>query len=344
MKRGDAEKLLGGYAAGTLTPEEREVLFAAALEDQQLYEALVREEPVRELLADPAVRAAVQAALDDVPKPWYYRDVHPGIIVAAASTLVIVTLGVKFWPVRTAPPINVVAQAELPQPAKSDLPTELVFKTGDARKAPPQLPAPPVVAAAPPPPQLVPAVEALLGQASARPLPPEVPAAGAVANGSALPKALGFRATAAVVSAPLALRYTILKKGSDGQFTPVDPRQELDAGDETAIRLEPSENGFLYVLERSAGGDWQPVATDRVEASAPYTVPKNGTFRGEGSGPREFVVRFSRQPQNLSELTQPEIAPAGEQQVRAEGAATYVASASGAASQQVSFRVTLNYK
>ena len=63
MKPGDAEKLLGGYAAGTLTPEERQALFSAALEDQQLYDALVREEPLREVLADPAARAELLDAL-----------------------------------------------------------------------------------------------------------------------------------------------------------------------------------------------------------------------------------------------------------------------------------------
>ena len=36
MSREEIEKLLGGYATGTLTPGERDALFAAALEDQQL--------------------------------------------------------------------------------------------------------------------------------------------------------------------------------------------------------------------------------------------------------------------------------------------------------------------
>src|SRR5215467_14359419 len=150
MKPVDAEKLLGGYAAGTLTPEERQALFAAALEDQQLYESLVREEPLRELLSDPAARSNLLAALDNVPKPWYYRDVHPGIIAAAVSVVLIVVLGVKLWPVRTAAPVTVVSQAELPQPAKSDLPTALLFLQRQAATGKePQLPAPPVLRAAP---------------------------------------------------------------------------------------------------------------------------------------------------------------------------------------------------
>ena len=37
MKREDIEKLLGGYATGTLTGEERQALFEAALTDQALF-------------------------------------------------------------------------------------------------------------------------------------------------------------------------------------------------------------------------------------------------------------------------------------------------------------------
>ncbi len=35
------EKLLGGYATGTLTGEEREALMQAALHDQALFDALM---------------------------------------------------------------------------------------------------------------------------------------------------------------------------------------------------------------------------------------------------------------------------------------------------------------
>ena len=39
MNREDIQKLLGGYATGTLTPEEQQALFSAALEDQELFDA-----------------------------------------------------------------------------------------------------------------------------------------------------------------------------------------------------------------------------------------------------------------------------------------------------------------
>ena len=65
MSREEIHKLLGGYATGTLTPEEQEALFAAALEDQELFDALAKEQPLHDLLRDPAARAQLLAALEE---------------------------------------------------------------------------------------------------------------------------------------------------------------------------------------------------------------------------------------------------------------------------------------
>jgi hypothetical protein len=67
MKREDIEKLLGGYATGTLTGEERQALFEAALSDQALFEALAGEEALKELLQDPHCRQEIEQALRDQP-------------------------------------------------------------------------------------------------------------------------------------------------------------------------------------------------------------------------------------------------------------------------------------
>jgi len=339
MKPGDAEKLLGGYAAGTLTAEERQALFSAALEDQQLYDALVREVPLRDLLADPAARANLLATLDNVPKPWYYRDVHPAIIAASVSAVLIAVVGVRFWPVRTAPPITVVSQAELPQPAKSDLPTVLpVPERRPATGKEDPLPAPPRIPVASSAPELAPAASDLLAQGAARPAPPEPPSP-VVATDASIVRPQAF-ARAALAPQTLVVRYTILKKLPAGEFAPVDPQQELETGDETVIRLEPNESGFLYVLERADSGEWRPITSERVQASMPYTVPSSGTFHAERSGPRQFLVLFSRQPQNISPGAQPVITAAREQ----KAAGGYVVSASVAPSAQVSFPITLRYK
>ncbi|HEX4846198.1 MAG TPA: hypothetical protein VFV26_08265, partial [Geothrix sp.] len=97
MKRAEAEKLLGGYATGTLTESERRMLCEAALAHQDLFDALADEEALRELLADPAARAQLLAALAPSselapPKvvPFWRR---PGVIGAAAGLLVATTAG-----------------------------------------------------------------------------------------------------------------------------------------------------------------------------------------------------------------------------------------------------------
>lgn len=71
MNRDAIQKLLGGYATGTLTPEEQQALFAAALDDQELFDALAREQSLRDLLRDPAAKAQVLLALDTASPRWY---------------------------------------------------------------------------------------------------------------------------------------------------------------------------------------------------------------------------------------------------------------------------------
>lgn len=85
MTRGEAEKLLGGYATDTLTEAERRVLFEVALTDQALFDALADEEVLRELLADPAVRRRLLAALAPRVVPLWRR---PGVLGVAAGLLV----------------------------------------------------------------------------------------------------------------------------------------------------------------------------------------------------------------------------------------------------------------
>jgi len=73
MKREDIEKLIGGYATNTLTPEERRTLFEAALEDQALFDAIAREEALKEALEDPRVRRQLEQSLEQPAAGWPAR-------------------------------------------------------------------------------------------------------------------------------------------------------------------------------------------------------------------------------------------------------------------------------
>ena len=92
MSREDIARLLGGYATGTLTPEEQQTLFAAALEDQALFDELAREQALRDVLSEPAARAQLLAALEDPPR-WYRRFgdwmLRPAALTAAAACLLV---------------------------------------------------------------------------------------------------------------------------------------------------------------------------------------------------------------------------------------------------------------
>jgi len=121
MKPRDAEKLLGGHAAGILTEEEKRRLYAAALDHQQLFDALVDEEGLRELLADPESRKQLLALLSETKgkapiKLWR----RPAALGLAASLLLMVTTSLVLW------------QRERPIPP-SFMPRE---KTAESKPAP----------------------------------------------------------------------------------------------------------------------------------------------------------------------------------------------------------------
>jgi hypothetical protein len=96
MTPAEAERLLGGHAAGILTPEERRALYAAALKDQALFDALADEEALRALLADPQARAhllAVLAPAESAPPKAPARPLwrRPSVLGLAASLFLLVT-------------------------------------------------------------------------------------------------------------------------------------------------------------------------------------------------------------------------------------------------------------
>jgi hypothetical protein len=165
MSREDIHKLLGGYATGTLTPEEQQILFEAALEDQELFDALAREQALREVLDDPAARAQLLAAVDDVPVPWYRRWWRPVPMAALATALAVVTIVAVRESSR--PPRPVRAKLELPAVPRAAPSAPILPPPPESASAarpvltPFSLPAPMGPALAPPPP---PASKAVLAK------------------------------------------------------------------------------------------------------------------------------------------------------------------------------------
>lgn len=98
MNREDAQKLLGGYATGNLSAEERRLLFEAALDDQELFDALAEEQSLKDLLDDPVSRERVRLAVAASPRTrgWWTR---PWILVPAAGALAasVLTVALVNW-------------------------------------------------------------------------------------------------------------------------------------------------------------------------------------------------------------------------------------------------------
>ena len=92
MTKHAAQRLLGGYAFGTLTPDEQGELRRAALDDQEIFDALVDDEALREALADPAVRRELLEALErptlrDRLRRWLHQPATLGHLSAATAVM-----------------------------------------------------------------------------------------------------------------------------------------------------------------------------------------------------------------------------------------------------------------
>ena len=107
MSEHDLEKLLGGFAADTLTPEEKQLLYTAALQDQQLFNALADEQAFKELLSDPDVRRRLLASLEQKSASgagdslswldWFRRPAGLAFAGGLSAAALAVVLGVRIY-------------------------------------------------------------------------------------------------------------------------------------------------------------------------------------------------------------------------------------------------------
>src|SRR3984885_15478419 len=115
MTQDEIRKLLGGYAANELTADERRILFEAALEDQELFNALENEDALRELLADPVSRDQVRRALAAPvasrrrPAFWSRRWILGVAIPAVVALIIVAIMNRAKAPRLIAPPVEIAS-------------------------------------------------------------------------------------------------------------------------------------------------------------------------------------------------------------------------------------------
>ncbi|MCC6139189.1 MAG: hypothetical protein IT389_01075 [Nitrospira sp.] len=132
MAEHELEKLLGGFAADTLTPEERQQLFTAAMQDQQLFDALADEQALKELLTDPAVRRRLLQALHNTTPvaaaesaswlTWFRRPANLALAGGLATAVFAVVLGTKIYQDSLKQTAQSVATEDT-KPAAQSIPT-----------------------------------------------------------------------------------------------------------------------------------------------------------------------------------------------------------------------------
>ena len=271
MSPEDVRKLAGGYATGCLTSEERKALFEAALNDQDLFEELLREERLRELMDDPSARAELLAALSDSPAPrrsnWFWW-IPAGAGVVAATALLAIYFG------RSSPPEKSIeiarnqhvdatrpepAPAVAPEPRAAAVPkprrrTAVQASAGGGPAADER------VLKAQPQAGLLDesAAKATSAEPPSEPGAPAAPAASPVPVPSAAP-----RAAMSVRSVVPALR-----------LVPITTMP--DSGGQITLRAESDTSGFLYLFRRdSVALKWTAVESVQgtpTQAGKPVTV------------------------------------------------------------------------
>lgn len=126
MTRGDLQKLIGGYATGSLTDAERKMLFEAALEDQDLFDELAREQALKEILDQPGAKQRLAAALarSASEAAWWRRPLVWSLAGAVAVAVVALSWIIEkrsqitqVARLRSAPPVVVSAPEKKDAPA-----------------------------------------------------------------------------------------------------------------------------------------------------------------------------------------------------------------------------------
>ncbi|MFN7918490.1 MAG: hypothetical protein U0Q16_00245 [Bryobacteraceae bacterium] len=303
MNPREVEQMIGGYATGSLTPAERDALFRAALEDQQLFDALADEDALRELLADPAVRQRLLGHLAPKPSAWqrFVAWIGQPIPMAATATAAIgfvaaaLLLQTRETKLASPPPVQVAetrpapaiqmeerarTQAPMPTtPAAKPAPQQKAMKA-DSVSAPKQE-APASAVLSEPPPEL-------RAEAAAAPvpaLPATAPAAPAEPAKAKLVRAAG------AVSSEAPFRYQIERLQRDGTW--VQFGGEVDRNDRVRLRVTAALPGTITLSEGP-----RILQSQRVEPGSAYTfeIASNGQ-RNE----RAFDLGYSRS----------QVAPAG---------------------------------
>jgi hypothetical protein len=257
MTQDEIRKLLGGYATDALSADERRMLFEAALEDQELFNALENEDALRELLDDPVSRDQVRRALagpiaSKRPSFWSRRWLLGVAIPAAAAVILIIMMNRANAPRLIAPvpqtmatniapsaPAELTAKLEpAPTEAGKQSKTKALNKIARNAIAAPQIPAGQITTDA----VAAPAITSPAQLEAPRPAMASLRAAAPAPIPDAIRQqfSAGFPANAPLYQGPL-VRYSLVRSGA--------------AGDEIRVEVTTGTPGYLALYQVDTAGN-----------------------------------------------------------------------------------------
>lgn len=325
MRPEEARKLLGGYATGSLTADERQALFEAALHDQELFAALADEEALRDLLADEAYRSDLAAALAEPPASFAQRFAawwrRPASLVWAGSAAAVIIAAALVYQIGSPPQRTEVAMvskgtapaAPAPAPTESasarqaEAESVETFAERDepVRRRAVQQPEPNEPAAKEEATQLAAASPSAAAGEAIR-----LEIADAAREGRGQSEEFRAKATSVSIAeqqqpppppakpapAALALRtsagsaswYTVERLSSDGSWSAVPTDVPLSLSDRVRLSVLAPSTGILTLTDQATG---EAVWNGPVTASNRYAVPPQGSLPPPaGRGFRRLLI------------------------------------------------------
>lgn len=318
----DVRKLLGGYATGTLSEEEKQALYAAALSDDELFAAMADEQALKDMLEDGAIRAQLLQATENPRfsiagafREWFERPKSKALTGTAVVLLVLIGIRAvrETKPIAPGQVTSDVAELRRLPPTPGFPVANRSQSGGEQPQRPPQRETKPIARRAgdsaqgeiplSPPPPLPPTKEEMtesvvvtrssaksgavagVGSAAA-PVISAAPAAPTAPAPAAQQMAGGgpFERVAGTTAVPL--RYELLRRDAAGAFQPVPIDYEFADGDVVRVRVNSARAG--NVVYGVAGRSSQTAPT---VANAWTTFPQtDGIVIGPET--RTLVLRF----------------------------------------------------
>jgi hypothetical protein len=109
-----------------------------------------------------------------------------------------------------------------------------------------------------------------------------------------------------IVGPPLALRYSLLKQNSGGEYIEVSPDTMFRSGDKIRVSIEANDASYLYIVQQGSSKAWNVLfpngeiddGSNHVERNRRYTIPAGGRFVfDEQAGTERIFIVLSRRPE-----------------------------------------------